>query len=75
MIRAKFVVQQVSRSTYGHSVRLTPVTTGSEEDRSFFQATPAGQIELAGLKAETVAAFGEPGARFYVDFTPAKEEA
>lgn len=75
MIRAKFVVQQIARSTYGHSVRLSPVTSGSEENRSFFQATPGGQIELTVVKKETVDLFGEPGDEFYVDFTPAKEEA
>ena len=72
MIRGKFIVQQISRSTYGHSVRLSPVTSGSDENRSFYQATPGGQIEMSGLKKEVVDLFGEPGAEFYVDFTPAK---
>lgn len=71
MIRAKFIVQQISRSTYGHSVRLQPVSgDGSAEDHSFWLATPAGQIEMSGLKRETVDLFGEPGTEFYVDFTP-----
>lgn len=73
MIRGKFVVEQISRSRYGHSVRLSPVTSGSDENRSFYQATPAGQIEMNGLKRETIDLFGEPGAAFYVDFTPADE--
>lgn len=73
MIRAKFVVRQVSRSIYGHAVQLQPVTGGTDENRSFFQATPAGQLELGGLKREVVELFGEPGVEFYVDFTPAAE--
>jgi len=73
MIRAKFSVQQISRSTYGHSVRLQPVTSGGEENRAFYAATPAGQLEMSGLKQEVVDLFGEPGSEFYVDFTPARE--
>lgn len=73
MIRAKFTVSQVSKGLYGHSVRLMPVTGGTDENRSFFKATPAGQVELSGVTEEIVELFGEPGAEFYVDFTPAKE--
>jgi len=70
VIRAKFTVNEVRKGMYGHSVRLMPVTSGSAEDRAFFKATPGGQIELTGITEEVVGLFGEPGAKFYVDFTP-----
>lgn len=75
MVRAKFAVNQVSKGLYGHSVRLMPVTSGSAEDRAFFKATPAGQIELSGITEDVVGLFGEPGEKFYVDFTPVPEPA
>lgn len=73
MVRAKFIVSQFTKGLYGHSVRLTPVTSGTAEDRAFFKATPSGQIELTGVTEDVVRLFGEPGAKFYVDFTPAPE--
>ena len=69
--RAKFKVEEVTQSTQGHSVRLTPVTGGSPENESFFKWTPWGDIKIGTINAEAAANF-TPGKQFYVDFTPAE---
>lgn len=65
MVRAKFMVTE---TTCGR-VRLQAVTDDSEENKQFFEATPAGDIDLQVVSADTVARF-EVGQEFYVDFTP-----
>ena len=51
-------------------VSLSPVYSGSEENKQFFDATPNGLIQL-GLYREDVF---EPGVDYYVDFTRAGQE-
>ncbi len=69
-VRAKFKVEEVTQSTQGHSVRLTPVSGGSLENEQFFKWTPWGEIKIGTINAEAAAQF-TPGTQFYVDFTPA----
>jgi hypothetical protein len=76
-VRAKFVVQSITRSkgwnpgiSEVQTIKLTPVTSGSEENKSFFAATPSGQIELGIVNADAVKEF-DLGAEMYVEFTPA----
>ena len=69
-VRAKFKVEEVTQTTNGHSVRLTPVTGGSPENEQFFKWTPWGEVKIGTINAEAAAQF-EPGKQFYVDFTPA----
>lgn len=71
MIRAKFTVNSIARTQYGHSIILSPVTSGSEENQTFYKATPSGRIELTTVNDVAMQAFGNPGDSFYVDFTPA----
>jgi hypothetical protein len=76
-VRAKFVVTSITR-TKGwaanggevQTIRLSPVTSGSDENKSFFAATPSGQIELGIVNADAVKEF-DLGAEMYVEFTPA----
>lgn len=77
-VRAKFKVQSITQSAgWGASpvrvftVRLTPVVGGSEENKSFYAATPTGSIEL-GCTNEGVGEQFAIGQDFYVDFTPAE---
>ncbi len=80
MTRAKFSVLSVTRSANYHrgstgdlfTVKLNPVCDGSEENRAFYDATPAGSIELSVINPVTAAPF-EIGREFYVDFTPAND--
>lgn len=77
-VRAKFVVESVTMSKHWDkakppikTVKLRPVVGGgSEENAKFYEATPAGQIELGTINAEAAAQF-ELGAEYYVDFTKA----
>lgn len=78
MVRAKFVVQEIVRrkhwdSTKGeiHTVILSPVVAGSEENQSFFASTPAGQIELGSVGDKAASAFALGGS-YFVDFTAAE---
>ncbi|BAY78382.1 hypothetical protein NIES25_48560 [Nostoc linckia NIES-25] len=72
MIRAKFTCQQnlPDRETKTATVILTPVTTNppSEENLTFWSATPAGRIELQITNPEASAQFAV-GTDYYVDFT------
>ena len=67
MVRAKFVVAEVTRTTSGEKVVLMPVTGGSKENESFFKWTPSGKIEM-GIINPDIKEFN-PGDEFYVDFT------
>lgn len=53
----------------GYYLAFTPVTTGSEENKSFFKYTPGGQFQLNLTQAETAEKF-VVGNEYYVDFTP-----
>lgn len=77
-VRAKFKVQSITRHqgwdgskmVEQSTVRLVPVTSGSDENKAFYAATPSGQIELGVISADTAAKF-PIGGEMYADFTPA----
>lgn len=76
-VRAKFTVQSVTQTKhwdkskgYISTIKLQPVTSGSEENQSFYEATPSGSIEL-GTVNEAAASQFELGAEYYIDFTKA----
>lgn len=75
MVRAKFKVTQLNLSHDGYSVSTTlmlvPVTTGSEENKTFYKYTPGGSISLSVVNEEAVKQF-ELGKEYYVDFTKAE---
>ncbi|MBN3990041.1 MAG: hypothetical protein HWQ36_21235 [Nostoc sp. NMS2] len=74
MIRAKFICQQnlPDRETKTATVILTPVTSNppSEENLTFWQATPAGNITLQITNPAASSQFSV-GTAYYVDFTAA----
>jgi hypothetical protein len=72
--RAKFVCTGVRkyrhwdrRKGFLYDAEMMPVTSGSEENKQFFEATPAGKLEISTLRED----FFEPGKEYYLDFTPA----
>lgn len=69
-VRAKFVCQTNNRSEGQAEITLSPVTDGSEENKSFFKYTPGGQINLSVVNDSASRQF-EVGKHYYVDFTPA----
>jgi len=70
--RAKFRCTEVRQSpegaTPGTHVTLVPVTTGSEENKSFYNMTPSGAITMGTVNPNVQ--FTE-GTEYYVDFTDA----
>lgn len=74
-VRAKFECQSVSKrkvwpgTPFVYDATLTAIRGGSEEDESFFEATPAGTIQLSTIKDGLF----DPGSSYYVDFTLVKE--
>lgn len=66
-VRAKF---RCNGNTNG-VVSLLAVTQGSEENKAFWNATPAGSISLSISNPAALDKF-EAGEEYYVDFTPAE---
>lgn len=71
VVRAKFRCIQIVETEGGNkTVKLTAVSSGSEENKQFFKWTPAASIDLSTLNPAAAEQF-KPGCEFYVDFTPA----
>ncbi|MBG1268260.1 hypothetical protein [Nostoc sp. WHI] len=71
MIRAKFTCQanQLNHETQTAQIVLTPViNSASQENLTFWKATPAGAITLQVTNPEASAQF-TVGTDYYVDFT------
>ena len=69
-VRAKFKVVSVTAHEGGvSSVKLQPVTNGSDENKEFFKYTPFGSIEMGTINPAAASQFN-PGSEMYVDFTP-----
>lgn len=76
-VRAKFRVQSITETKHWESakgnlftIQMNPVSSGSDENKRFFEATPSGEIKMA-VQNEVGKRF-PVGAEFYVDFTPAE---
>ena len=59
-VRAKFKCVSVTNHVGQASVHLEPVTSGSDENKSFYKYTPSGKIELSTINPEAAKQF-EPG--------------
>lgn len=79
-VSAKFKVIGIHRRSWSsqqevQTVELQPVTGGSaasDEDKSFWAATPSGKIELGCLNLAAAAQF-DLGKTYYVTFEPAAD--
>lgn len=70
MVRAKF--DDISKTRWGwHTIKMSPVSGGSEENKAFWSATPGGTIEFNSVNDRAVGQF-EIGKEYYVDFAPAE---
>jgi hypothetical protein len=71
-VRVKFKCTSVTKQAgwggheFLYSSKLTPVTSGSEENAAFYAATPAGEMSIATVKHDHF----EVGREYYIDFTP-----
>lgn len=72
MTRAKFVVEAVDKDSFPGSVvvRLHAVYEGSEENKTFWKYTPAGQITLT-ISNPSASEMFVLGKEIYVDFSEA----
>ena len=66
-IRSKFNVAEITKFGNGGGTKVTlfPVINQSEENKSFWDATPSGKIELNISNPDAEFELGE----YYVDFT------
>jgi hypothetical protein len=72
MVRAKFYVESVTPYTDdATTVLLRAVTSGSEENKSFWKYTPSGTIQMTISNPNAAAEF-EDGQEYYIDFTLAE---
>jgi hypothetical protein len=76
-MRAKFKVQSITQQAHWsqpgkslYTLSLNPVTSGSDENKAFYEATPSGEIKLSVVNEEIGKQF-PIGAEVYVDFTVA----
>lgn len=83
-IRAKFQVNAITRTMGGRynektklyesfenqTIMLSPVTSGSDENKAFYQSTPSGEIKLTTVNPD-VGNYFELNGEYYVDFTKA----
>lgn len=70
MTRAKFTVVSKTQTLDGFRVHMLPVTSGSEENKAFYEWTPSGSIDLGTINPVAAEQL-ELGKEYYVDFTPA----
>ena len=69
MVRAKFAVTYLPEGST--DVHLSPVYSGSEENKQFYKSTPGGSISLNVLN-EDARKYFEQGKEYYIDFTTAE---
>ncbi|MBZ0158433.1 MAG: hypothetical protein K8I29_19720 [Alphaproteobacteria bacterium] len=75
MVRVKFVCTAVKKYRHWdtpkgflYEATFIPVTSGSEENKQFFEATPSGQLNISTIREDHF----EPGRSYYLDFSLAE---
>lgn len=74
-MRCKFKVDSVTHlPNDARSIEMSPVTGGSDENKTFWKWTPSGKITLYSVNAAAVDQY-KPGDEVYVDLTlPIRKE-
>jgi hypothetical protein len=75
-VRAKFRCTRVGTVHCGgeqfqEEVSLSPVSSGSEENKEWSKYTPSGSITM-NITAEGAVGVFKPGKEYFVEFTPAE---
>ena len=68
IVRCKFVCSYKDEKS--GRVSLSPVYSGSDENKAFFEATPSGEIHFNTVNAVAFNSFAV-GCEYYIDFAPA----
>jgi len=72
-LQAKFKVGSVvDYGNNNHEANLSPVVSGSEENKSFSMYTPSGSIKLHITNPDALGFF-EAGEEYYITFSPAED--
>lgn len=73
-VRCKFRCDKVTKTKhwspdkgYLYGVEMSPVSGGSEENKSFWEATPGGKVEFYSINEPKF----EPGKEYYIDISEA----
>lgn len=71
-VRAKFRCNTVQQFEGGQEkVDFMPVTTGSEENKTWSKYTPSGSLSMT-ITAEGAVGQFKPGKEYYLDIVPAE---
>jgi hypothetical protein len=73
MVRCKFKCDHVMLYESGAAIKLTPVTTGSEENKEFYHYTPGGMMALETINLEAAKQF-VPGKEYLIFIDEATHE-
>lgn len=75
-VRAKFYCSAVRKHCHWdrakgflYEAEFSVVASGSEENKSFFEATPSGSVKLSTVKEDMFV----PGQEYFLDFTLAAD--
>jgi hypothetical protein len=74
MVRCKFVCSEMTKTIgwggnkFVWSYKFNVVTTGSDENKAFYAATPAGSFSVVSIKQELF----EVGKEYYLDISLAE---
>lgn len=68
MTRCKFKCESVLNTVDGATIKLSPVTSGSEENKKFFKYTPFGEFNFGTVNSEVATQF-IPGKEYYIDIS------
>jgi hypothetical protein len=72
--RCKFKCINLEENEYGCNVKLDVVSSGSEENKTFFRFTPSGELKIGLVQTDIAHAIFKPGQEYYVDIQPAVQE-
>lgn len=74
-VLAKFKCDSVTNFENGKTVNLSPVQSGSEENKAFAHYTPSGRLEMYIDNGTEAANLFEPGEEYFLEFSKAEKEA
>lgn len=73
LVKAKFKCHSVTDFGHNKQVTLAPVTSGSEESKSFSHYTPSGNLQMTIDKSTSAVDFFEPQKEYYLTFEACPE--